>query len=97
MAAVEEKSMVPTVMVGIGGTGVEALSRVRRLIEESYGSLITTQTLDLGSKILKTPPVVLINFLLASGQSSILNKKPFFGSVETARSLILRRQKELKP
>jgi len=39
MAAVEEKSMVPTVLVGVGGTGVEALSRVRRLAEESYGSL----------------------------------------------------------
>lgn len=39
MAAIEEKSMVPTVMVGVGGTGVEVLSRVRRLVEESYGSL----------------------------------------------------------
>lgn len=39
MAQVEEKSMVPTVLVGVGGTGVEALSRVRRLVEESYGSL----------------------------------------------------------
>jgi hypothetical protein len=39
MANLEEKSMVPTVMVGIGGTGVEVLSRVRRLVEESYGSL----------------------------------------------------------
>lgn len=39
MAAVEEKSMVPTVIVGVGGTGVEVLSRVRRLVEESYGSL----------------------------------------------------------
>ena len=36
---VEEKSMVPTVIVGVGGTGVEVLSRVRRLVEESYGSL----------------------------------------------------------
>lgn len=39
MAAVEEKSMVPTVLIGIGGTGHEVLSRVRRLIEETYGSL----------------------------------------------------------
>jgi hypothetical protein len=39
MAAVEEKSMVPTVLVGVGGTGVEVLSRVRRLVEETYGSL----------------------------------------------------------
>lgn len=39
MAAVEEKSMVPTVLVGVGGTGVEVLSRVRRLVEEAYGSL----------------------------------------------------------
>ncbi len=39
MAAVEEKSMVPTVLVGIGGTGAEILSRIRRLVEETYGSL----------------------------------------------------------
>ena len=36
---VEEKSMVPTVIVGIGGTGAEVLARIRRLIEETYGSL----------------------------------------------------------
>ena len=36
---VEEKNMVPTVLVGVGGTGAEVLSRMRRLIEESYGSL----------------------------------------------------------
>ena len=39
MAAVEEKSMVPTVLVGVGGTGAEILSRIRRLVEETYGSL----------------------------------------------------------
>ena len=39
MAAVEEKSMVPTIIIGIGGTGAEVLSRVRRLVEETYGSL----------------------------------------------------------
>jgi hypothetical protein len=39
MAAVEEKSMVPTILVGIGGTGAEVLSRVRRLVVETYGSL----------------------------------------------------------
>jgi len=39
MAAVEEKSMVPTILVGIGGTGHEVLSRVRRLVEETYGDL----------------------------------------------------------
>ncbi len=37
--AVEEKTVVPTVLVGIGGTGNEILSRVRRLVEESYGGL----------------------------------------------------------
>jgi hypothetical protein len=36
---VDEKSMVPTVLVGVGGTGHEVLSRVRRLVEETYGSL----------------------------------------------------------
>ncbi|MDV3000204.1 MAG: hypothetical protein N5P05_001810 [Chroococcopsis gigantea SAG 12.99] len=36
---VEEKTIVPTVLIGIGGTGNEILSRVRRLVEESYGSL----------------------------------------------------------
>jgi len=45
-AAVEEKSMVPTVLVGIGGTGNEILSRLRRLIEEK-------------SVILKLPAVLL--------------------------------------
>jgi hypothetical protein len=39
MAPVEEKSMVPTVIVGVGGTGAEVLARVRRLVEETYGSL----------------------------------------------------------
>ena len=39
MAQVEEKSMVPTILVGIGGTGAEILSRVRRLVEETYGGL----------------------------------------------------------
>jgi hypothetical protein len=38
-AQVEEKSMVPTVIMGVGGTGAEVLSRVRRLVEETYGSL----------------------------------------------------------
>jgi hypothetical protein len=38
-AQVQEKSMVPTVLVGVGGTGKEVLLRARRLIEESYGSL----------------------------------------------------------
>lgn len=36
---VEEKSMVPTVLIGVGGTGHEVLARVRRLVEEAYGSL----------------------------------------------------------
>ncbi|MEM6501228.1 MAG: tubulin-like doman-containing protein [Cyanobacteria bacterium P01_C01_bin.89] len=39
MAAVEEKSMVPTILIGIGGTGAEVLSRVRRLVVETYGGL----------------------------------------------------------
>lgn len=38
-SAIEEKSMVPTVLIGIGGTGTEILARVRRLAEETYGSL----------------------------------------------------------
>jgi hypothetical protein len=38
-AQIEEKSMIPTVIVGIGGTGAEVLTRVRRLVEETYGSL----------------------------------------------------------
>ncbi len=37
--AVEEKSMIPTILVGMGGTGAEILARLRRLVEESYGSL----------------------------------------------------------
>ncbi|MEB3294488.1 MAG: tubulin-like doman-containing protein [Synechococcales bacterium] len=31
--------MVPTIFVGVGGTGAEVLSRIRRLIVESYGKL----------------------------------------------------------
>ena len=33
------KSIVPTVLVGVGGTGAEILSRVRRFVEETYDSL----------------------------------------------------------
>lgn len=33
------KSMVPTVLIGVGGTGAEILSRVRRFVEETYDSL----------------------------------------------------------
>ncbi|HHP7231622.1 MAG TPA: tubulin-like doman-containing protein [Xenococcaceae cyanobacterium] len=36
---VVEKSMIPTVLVGVGGTGAEVLSRVRRFVEETYDSL----------------------------------------------------------
>lgn len=39
MANVEEKSMVPTVLIGVGGTGAEILARIRRLVEETYDSL----------------------------------------------------------
>ena len=31
--------MVPTILIGVGGTGAEILSRIRRLVEETYGSL----------------------------------------------------------
>lgn len=33
------KSMVPTILVGVGGTGAEILSRVRRFVEETYDGL----------------------------------------------------------
>lgn len=32
-------TIVPTLMIGVGGTGLEAMTRVRRLIVECYGSL----------------------------------------------------------
>lgn len=35
----DRKTIVPTLVIGIGGTGLEAILRVRRLIVESYGSL----------------------------------------------------------
>jgi hypothetical protein len=35
----DKKGMVPTILVGVGGTGAEVLSRVRRFVEETYGSL----------------------------------------------------------
>ena len=34
-----EKSIKPTIVVGVGGTGAEILSRIRRFVEETYGSL----------------------------------------------------------
>ena len=33
------KSIVPTILIGVGGTGAEVLSRVRRFVEETYDSL----------------------------------------------------------
>jgi Tubulin like/zinc-ribbon domain len=35
----DRKTIVPTLIIGIGGTGLETILRVRRLIVESYGSL----------------------------------------------------------
>jgi Tubulin like len=35
----EDRSMVPTLLIGVGGTGHEALTRIRRLTEEAYGKL----------------------------------------------------------
>ncbi|QOV21834.1 tubulin-like doman-containing protein [Anabaenopsis elenkinii] len=37
MPDIQEKTMVPTVLLGIGGTGYEVLSRIRRLVEQTYG------------------------------------------------------------
>ncbi|GCE93113.1 hypothetical protein NIES46_11620 [Arthrospira platensis NIES-46] len=36
---IQENTIVPTLIIGVGGTGLEAMTRVRRLIVESYGSL----------------------------------------------------------
>ena len=35
----QRKTIFPTVVIGIGGTGLEVISRLRRLVVESYGSL----------------------------------------------------------
>ena len=35
----DRKTIVPTLVIGLGGTGLEVISRVRRLIQESYGDL----------------------------------------------------------
>lgn len=35
----DRKDIVPTLVIGVGGTGLEVILRVRRLITESYGSL----------------------------------------------------------
>jgi hypothetical protein len=32
-------NLIPTILVGLGGTSAEVLSRVLRLIEDSYGGL----------------------------------------------------------
>ncbi|MDT9184410.1 tubulin-like doman-containing protein [Limnospira sp. PMC 289.06] len=43
LTALDKKSdigtIVPTLIIGVGGTGLKVISRVRRLIVESYGSL----------------------------------------------------------
>lgn len=36
---VKANTIVPTLIIGVGGTGLEAMTRVRRLIVECYGSL----------------------------------------------------------
>lgn len=33
----DRKDIVPTLVIGVGGTGLEVILRVRRLITESYG------------------------------------------------------------
>jgi hypothetical protein len=35
----DRKTIVPTLIIGLGGTGLEVIMRVRRLITESYGDL----------------------------------------------------------
>jgi len=35
----KQNSIVPTLIIGVGGTGLEVITRIRRLIVESYGSL----------------------------------------------------------
>lgn len=35
----DKKTIVPTLVIGVGGTGLEVISRLRRLVVESYGSL----------------------------------------------------------
>ena len=45
-------------------------------------SFVTTQVLYLGFEIFKTPSVVLIDFILASEKSRILNKSLFSDLIE---------------
>jgi hypothetical protein len=35
----QRRTIVPTLIIGVGGTGLEVISRLRRLVVESYGSL----------------------------------------------------------
>lgn len=35
----EIRTIVPTLVIGVGGTGLEVIARLRRLVTESYGSL----------------------------------------------------------
>lgn len=35
----ERKTIIPTLIIGVGGTGLEVIMRLRRLVTESYGSL----------------------------------------------------------
>lgn len=36
---IQQQTIVPTLIIGVGGTGVEVITRIRRLVVESYGSL----------------------------------------------------------
>ena len=48
----------------------------------NYALKVTTQVLYLGFEIFKTPSVVLIDFILASEKSRILNKSLFSDLIE---------------
>jgi len=39
IAQEELRTIVPTLIIGVGGTGLEVIARLRRLVTESYGSL----------------------------------------------------------
>jgi hypothetical protein len=71
--AVQEKSMVPTVLVGIGGTGYEILARIRRLIEETYGSLENFPIISF--LVIDTDRDYKVNSPLASGSPFKDNEK----------------------
>src|SRR5262249_38693995 len=52
--------MDKTIVIGVGGTGLEALRSIRKMVVENFGSLDAEQTRNLGYLYLDTDPSEII-------------------------------------